>query len=208
MFCRYCGAEIPDGSRFCIRCGAVLTEENGRAMSGASEIENGMDAGRNGGGQEQIPDSRQLSAGAGSGQTDQNQGNQAFGQTSGSNQKAEKPYMSAESQNSASGSQGNQFRGDGQYSGSGNQGEQSSKGLGRNCAVASLVLGIISIVTVIWFAFVGLSLGVLSLLLAEIAKAKGDRSGIRTGGMACSGVGIVLGIFRSIVSIILTAMSY
>ena len=208
MFCRYCGAEIPDGSRFCIRCGAVLTDENGGAMSGASENENGMDAGRSGGGQEQIPDSRQLSAGAGSGQTDQSQGNQAFERTSGSDQTAGEPYMSAGSQNSASGSQGNQFQGGGQYSGSGNQGEQSPKGLGQGFAVASLILGIISIVTVIWFGFLGLVLGVLSLLLAEIAKAKGDRSGIRTGGIACAGVGIVLGIFRCIVSIIISAMSY
>ena len=29
MFCRKCGSEIPDGSKFCIKCGAMTTAQNG-----------------------------------------------------------------------------------------------------------------------------------------------------------------------------------
>lgn len=36
MFCKFCGAELPDGSTFCTNCGAKLTEEAAENNSGST----------------------------------------------------------------------------------------------------------------------------------------------------------------------------
>lgn len=32
MFCKYCGSEIDDGSKFCNSCGGDLTSDNGNKI--------------------------------------------------------------------------------------------------------------------------------------------------------------------------------
>ena len=36
MFCKFCGAELPDGSTFCTNCGAKLTEETAENNAGST----------------------------------------------------------------------------------------------------------------------------------------------------------------------------
>ena len=33
MFCKYCGSEIDDGSKFCNSCGGDLTSDNGNKIN-------------------------------------------------------------------------------------------------------------------------------------------------------------------------------
>lgn len=64
---------------------------------------------------------------------------------------------------------------------------------GKGAATASLVLGIISVVT--WFlgslAFVGLVTGIIGLICASKAKKQGFNGGIRTAGFVLSIIGLV-----------------
>ena len=68
--------------------------------------------------------------------------------------------------------------------------ENQSKGM----AVASLVLGIISVVIAAFFgplAWLGIVLGVVGLVLAVLAKKKG-KSGMATAGLVLSIIGLAL----------------
>lgn len=64
---------------------------------------------------------------------------------------------------------------------------------GKGAATASLVLGIISIVT--WFfgmgALVGLITGIIGLICASNAKKAGFVGGMRTAGFVCSLIGVI-----------------
>ncbi len=64
---------------------------------------------------------------------------------------------------------------------------------GKGAAIASMVLGIISIVT--WFfgmgALVGLITGVIGLICASNAKKAGFVGGMRTAGFVCSLIGVI-----------------
>ncbi len=64
---------------------------------------------------------------------------------------------------------------------------------GKGLATASLVLGIISVVT--WFlgsfAFVGLVTGIVGLVCASKSKKQGFNGGIRTAGFVLSIIGLV-----------------
>lgn len=64
---------------------------------------------------------------------------------------------------------------------------------GKGAAIASMVLGIISIVT--WFfgmgALIGLITGVIGLVCASNAKKAGFVSGMRTAGFVCSLIGVI-----------------
>ncbi len=64
---------------------------------------------------------------------------------------------------------------------------------GKGAAVASLVLGIVSIVT--WFfgmgALIGLVTGVIGLICASNAKKAGFVGGMRTAGFVCSLIGVI-----------------
>ncbi len=64
---------------------------------------------------------------------------------------------------------------------------------GNGVATASLVLGIVSVVT--WFlgsfAFIGLVTGIIGLICASKAKKQGFNGGIRTAGFVLSIIGLV-----------------
>lgn len=61
-------------------------------------------------------------------------------------------------------------------------------------AVASLVLGICSIVfDFIWWPL-GLILGIVGVILGAMAKKQTPENGMATGGLVCSIIGVVLGI--------------
>lgn len=66
-------------------------------------------------------------------------------------------------------------------------------GDGHGLAVASLVLGIVSIV--FWFfgagSIVGLISGVIGLVCASSAKKRGTEGGIQTAGFVCSLIGVI-----------------
>ena len=64
---------------------------------------------------------------------------------------------------------------------------------GKGQAIASMVLGIVSVV--FWFfgagAIVGLVTGIIGIIMAESAKKKGYVGGMRTAGLVCSIIGLV-----------------
>ncbi len=66
---------------------------------------------------------------------------------------------------------------------------------GKGAAIASLVLGIISVV--FWFfgigSLVSIVCGIIGLILASNAKKAGFEGGIRTGGFVCSLIGLIGG---------------
>ena len=66
---------------------------------------------------------------------------------------------------------------------------------GKNYAIASMVLGIISVVT--WFfgtfAFISVVCGIIGLLLASQSKKQGYNGGIRTAGFVLSLIGLIGG---------------
>ncbi|SFD09773.1 hypothetical protein [Butyrivibrio sp. YAB3001] len=75
-----------------------------------------------------------------------------------------------------------------------NSGQQSGDEPGKGAAIASLVLGIVSIVC--WFlgigAFVGLITGIIGIICASSSKKAGYTGGIQTGGLVCSIIGVVV----------------
>lgn len=74
-----------------------------------------------------------------------------------------------------------------------NNGSANGNEPGKGAAIASLVLGIISIVT--WFfgmgALIGLITGVIGLICASNAKNAGFVGGMRTAGFVCSLIGVI-----------------
>lgn len=64
---------------------------------------------------------------------------------------------------------------------------------GKGAAIASLVLGIVSIVS--WFfgmgALIGLITGIVGLVCASNAKKAGFVGGMRTAGFVCSLIGVI-----------------
>ena len=74
----------------------------------------------------------------------------------------------------------------------------SSKQPGSGQAIASLVLGIISIVCIVaswmYLSIVSIILGIIGLVLASSAKKQGNKSGVRTGGFVTSLIGLILGV--------------
>lgn len=64
---------------------------------------------------------------------------------------------------------------------------------GKGAAIASLVLGVVSIVT--WFfgmgALIGLITGIIGLICASNAKKAGFAGGMRTAGFVCSLIGVI-----------------
>lgn len=72
---------------------------------------------------------------------------------------------------------------------------------GRGLAIASLVLGIISIVFCMtgWVAVV---CGIIGLVLAHMSKKQGNTSGVRTGGFVCSLIGLIIGAIILLIAII------
>lgn len=85
--------------------------------------------------------------------------------------------------------QNNQYDQNNQYNQYNDNGSQPGKG----AAIASLVLGIVSIV--FWFfgmgALVGLVTGVIGLICSSSAKKAGFVGGIQTAGFVCSLIGLI-----------------
>ena len=81
-------------------------------------------------------------------------------------------------------------------------GEQPGKGK----AIASLVLGIISL-AFMWMPFFGLVLGIVGLVLAASAGKEGFRGGLKTAGFVCSLIGTIIGAFYLVLFIIGIALS-
>lgn len=75
-----------------------------------------------------------------------------------------------------------------------NNGQPSGDEPGKGAAIASLVLGIVSIVC--WFfgmgAFLGLITGLIGVICASSSKKAGYTGGIQTGGLVCSIIGLVV----------------
>lgn len=60
-------------------------------------------------------------------------------------------------------------------------------------AIASMVLGIMSIIVCSWFVL-GMGCAIAGLTLGCVYRAKGGTSGMSIAGIACSSVGVALGI--------------
>lgn len=61
-------------------------------------------------------------------------------------------------------------------------------------AVASLVLGICSIVFDFILWWLGMILGIVGVILGAVARSKNPENGMATGGLVCSIIGTILGI--------------
>lgn len=74
-----------------------------------------------------------------------------------------------------------------------NENNSSNSEQGKGTAVASMVLGIVSVVT--WFfgvgAVIGLVTGIIGLICASSAKKAGYEGGMRTAGFVCSLIGLI-----------------
>ncbi len=76
-----------------------------------------------------------------------------------------------------------------------NQVQPNGEMPGKGSAVASLVLGIVSVV--LWFfgftAIGSLILGIVGVILASVSKKAGNTSGVRTAGFVLSLIGLIVG---------------
>lgn len=68
------------------------------------------------------------------------------------------------------------------------QPEKSSDGM----AIASMVLGIVSTITCIWF-YLSIPCAIIGLVLGCVYRSKGGKSGMSVAGIVCACVGLVLG---------------
>ena len=69
-------------------------------------------------------------------------------------------------------------------------------------AIASLILGIISIPLGLFFSIGGIICAIIGLVLASMAKKRGNQSGVRTAGFVCSIIGLILSILFFIIGLI------
>lgn len=69
-------------------------------------------------------------------------------------------------------------------------------------AIASLVLGILSIVLVCCNTYIAIVAGIVGIVLSVISKKNNGKSGMGTAGLVCSIVGIVLAIVMIILAVI------
>jgi len=77
---------------------------------------------------------------------------------------------------------------------------------GKGKAIASLVLGIVSLVFA-WLPFFGLILGIVGLVLAAGAGREGFTGGLKTAGFVCSLIGTIIGALYLVIFIIGIALS-
>lgn len=70
---------------------------------------------------------------------------------------------------------------------------------GKAEAIVSLVLGILSLCLCLTRPWLSLILGIVGLVFAHIAKRRGYRNGIRTGGFVTSLLGVILSCLLGIV---------
>ena len=75
-------------------------------------------------------------------------------------------------------------------------------------AIASLILGIISIPLALFFSIGGIICAIIGLVLASMAKKRGNQSGVRTAGFICSIIGLILSIILLIFTIVVLVMAF
>ena len=68
-----------------------------------------------------------------------------------------------------------------------------SSTVSSSLAIASMALGIVSIVLCAWY-IIGLSCAIVGLVLGCVYRAKGGTNGMSIAGIACSSVGLALGL--------------
>ena len=75
-----------------------------------------------------------------------------------------------------------------------NQPMRSEEEPGKGLATASLILGILSLVFIFvgTYALIGTLLGSIGIILAAVAKKKGNKSGVGTAGLVMSIIGVSL----------------
>jgi hypothetical protein len=83
-------------------------------------------------------------------------------------------------------------------------GQQPGSGL----AIGALVCGIASIVFVFFFALGGVIAGIVGLILASMAKKQGNNSGMRTGGLVMSIIGLIICGISIVIAIACVASLY
>ena len=62
---------------------------------------------------------------------------------------------------------------------------------GKGFAIASLVLGIVSLLFIIFFPLVGLVVSIVGVVCATKAKSSGYNGGMQTAGVVCSLIGLI-----------------
>lgn len=82
--------------------------------------------------------------------------------------------------------------------------QQPASGL----ATASMILGIISIPLGLFFSIGGIICAIIGLVLASMAKKRGNQSGVRTAGFICSIIGLILSIILLIFTIVVLVMAF
>lgn len=83
-------------------------------------------------------------------------------------------------------------------------GQQSGSGL----AIGALICGIASLVFIFFFQIVGIIAGIVGIILATLAKKQGNTSGMRTGGLVMSIIGLIVCALVFIISIACVASIY
>ncbi|MBQ9744742.1 MAG: hypothetical protein IJW19_06420, partial [Clostridia bacterium] len=78
--------------------------------------------------------------------------------------------------------------------------EEKPKGTGFN--VASLILGILSILCCCVYGFVSIIMGILAIVFYAISKKKGTSNGMAVAGMICAIFGLLLGILYFIYAVL------
>lgn len=187
MYCFHCGAENPDGVKFCRNCGALLDlKENSADSEGGSTADDIWN---------------QDSFGQG-----QNADFNLQPQNSDYDAQVKKTDHGYQAQTSG---YGNEFQASGSYSRQGSSvsyGEEPEKKRPSALAVVSLVLAIFSLFNshyswiylltgLIGDGIVNFLAGISGLIFAFAAKAKGDSSTVQTGGYICSLLATIFAVF-------------
>ncbi len=170
MKCLFCGSEIPAGYGFCSVCGNAV---NGNGYSGGAKPVNYS-------GSYNMPQQ----GGYPNGQPSVNPGAQQGGYQGSYQQNMNYP-ANAYPQNGY------------------NQGVTYNTSVpepGRGTAIASLVLGIISLVCIFFgtYAFLGSICGIVGLILSIVSKNQGFKGGIRTAGFVLNLIGVIITVLVTI----------
>ena len=77
---------------------------------------------------------------------------------------------------------------------------------GKTEAITSLVLGIVGLCFSTSAGIIALALGITGLVFASIAKRKGYRDGMRTGGFVTSLLAVIIGSLSALIGLILKSV--
>jgi hypothetical protein len=215
MYCRYCGAEMKDGTRYCAKCGMDNLADSGAAgeakppseVNSPSEAGSNTTAGAESGAQTSNEAVSNTAAGAESGVlTSNGAGNTAAGATSGAEGRSEKTQSEPsyahwadtkyESKNNEADSrkQWNAYQSRDYQSYEEHFSERSPHGF----AIASLVLGIIGL-----FFSLGFVVPILAIVFGVLGRNKAEEQPERYSGMGMATAGLILGIVSSALTILL-----